>query len=188
MEVMVDSRSCERLDVKPGDPPGRLSSFFDAALDVVYPYLSRRCAGDRSLAEDLTQETFVRAVRTLQRGEIDRLTIGWMVTSAQHRLIDHYRRESRRTRLLRLLPALDSEQSCDDLEDSVLKREAVTGWLDRLPPDQRLVVVLHHIDDLSVRDVAARTGRSERAVESSLARARRTLRRLGDVAEEDRDV
>lgn len=180
---MVDSGSHERLDVRPGDSPGRLTTFFDTALDIVYPYLSRRCAGDRRLAEDLTQDTFVQAVRTLQRGDVDRLTIGWLITSAQHRLIDHYRRESRRTRLLHLLPSSDEEPSSDDPVDSVLAQETVAGLLGRLPAEQRLVTILHHLDDLSVREIATRTGRSERAIESSLARARRALRGFVDPVE-----
>lgn len=65
MEGMHEEAGRERPDVRPGDSTAGITAFFDAALDVVHPYLSRRCAGDRALAEDLTQETFVVAVRTL---------------------------------------------------------------------------------------------------------------------------
>ncbi len=158
--------------IGPGDPPDALRDFFDIALGEVYPYLLRRCGGDLATAEDLTQDTFVSAVRTLRDGRIDRLTVGWLITCAQSRFIDHCRSEDRRLRHLSLVTASES----DPIDDGVLAEMLLDEHLGVLPPSQRLVVVLHHLDGLSVPDVAKRTDRSVRAVESLLARARRTMR------------
>jgi len=59
----------------------------------------------------------------------------------------------------------------------------VTELLAELPATQRLNVALHHLDGLSIPEVAAMTGSTTRAVESSLARARRALRHLADGGE-----
>lgn len=168
--------------MRPGDPPRVVDAFFDAALEAVYPYLARRCGADRGVVEDLTQETFVTAVRALQDGRVDHLTVGWMVTVAQSRLIDHVRGEERRTRHLR---AIDLPARPADPETAVLGDEVVARLLGRLPPAQRLVVALHHLDGLSTAEIAEHTGRSVRAVESSLARARRSLRLIVDTERGD---
>jgi RNA polymerase sigma-70 factor (ECF subfamily) len=161
------------LVVRAGDPPAVLRAFFDAALDAAYPYLARRCGGDSTLVEDLTQDTFVTAVRALRSGSVDHLTIGWIVTVAQSRLVDHYRREVRLSRHLRVVgPA----EHVDRVDDAVIAEGMVVELLAHLPAAQRLDVVLHHLDGVPVGEIAERTGRTERAVESSLARGRRTLR------------
>lgn len=162
------------LTVRPGDAPEVLRSFFEAALDAVHPYLYRRCGHDRATAEDLCQDTFVTAVRTLREGEVVELTVGWMLSVARSRFIDHCRRESRRERHLHVI---DGGRG-DGVDDDVVASAAVTELLGELPASQRLNVVLHHLDGLSVSEVAATTGSSVRAVESSLARARRTLREV----------
>jgi RNA polymerase sigma-70 factor (ECF subfamily) len=156
-----------------GDDAASLRVFVDAAAAAVFPYLFRRCGHDRALAEDLTQEVFVAAVSALQRDVIDTVTVGWMMTTARSRLIDHYRRLARMERPLHLVASRPVEEP--DFE--VIGADNVESLLSALPPAQRLVVVLHHLDGLSVPEVARLTGSSVRAIESSLARARRTLRR-----------
>lgn len=163
------------LSVAPGDPDEVLGDFFDLSFGEVYGYLLRRCGHDRATAEDLTQDTFVTAVRTLRDGQIDRLTVGWLIRCAQSRFIDHCRREDRRMRHLRAVPSTEA----DPLDDSVIGELLVEEHLADLPPSQRVVVVLHHLDGLTVPQVAERVGRSVRAVESSLSRARRTMRQHG---------
>jgi RNA polymerase sigma-70 factor (ECF subfamily) len=161
--------------VRLGDPPAVVGAFFDAAFDAVYSYLARRCVGDGTVAEDLTQETFVTALRSLRSGSVDHVSVGWMISVARSRLIDHYRREAMRSRHLR---AVGGEAAADDVADVVVDGEMVGALLDHLPARQRLDIALHHLDGLSVREIAERTDRTERAVESSIARALRVLRAL----------
>jgi len=169
----------QRWAARPGDDPGDLCAFFDAAMEAIYPYLWRRCGHDRATAEDLCQEAFVTAVRALQQGDIDFLTLGWMVSVAKSRFIDHCRREARRERHLHLL----GSDSVADIDEVVVESAALEKLLGELPAAQRLNVVLHHLDGMSVPEIAVATSASVRAVESSLARARRTLR---DLMEGDR--
>ncbi len=164
--------------VRHGDDEARLHAFFDRAITEVYPYLARRCGHDRNLAEDLVQETLVTAVSALGR-DVDHLSIGWMIAVARSRLIDHYRAAARRERPLRLV--VDRQIPTDT---DVIGRDVTARMLAVLPSQQRLCVVLHHLDGVPISEVAAATGLSVRAVESSLARARRALR---TVAESDGD-
>ena len=115
---------------------------------------------------------FVAAVSALRRGVVESLTVGWMMTTARSRLIDHYRRLARMERPVQVV----ASRAAEEPDGEVISADTVESLLSALPPAQRLVVVLHHLDGLPVPEVATLTGSSVRAIESSLARARRTMR------------
>lgn len=154
-------------------------AWYDATLPRVYAYLYHRCGRDRALAEELTQQTFVDAIRTHGRTTADD-RVKWVIGIARHRLADHFRALERRERsVLRLV----SDRRAPEVT-WVGPREAdddVADALRRLPAAQRAALVLRYLDDQPVREVARLLGRSEGAVESLLSRGREALRRtLGD--------
>ena len=165
-----------------GEVDTAMAAFYDSSLRDVYRYFHRATAGDRRLTEDLTQETFMACVRATRDGQLDATTMPWVMGVARHKLIDHYRRRSRDERKLSLAWSIRADETTDDFDvtDSV-----AMDALARLTPMHRLVLVLHYVDDLSVTDVALAIGRSVRACESLLVRARRAL---DENLTEDRDV
>lgn len=161
----------------------RFRAWYDAALPTVYGYVFHRCGGVRQVAEELTQEAFVEAVRSRDRfdGRSDPVT--WVCAIAKHRLVDHFRRqhrdERRRLRLLSGGEGADAPVAGSGSED----RDAVLRTLCELPPLQRAALVLHYLDDLPVSEIARDLDRSESAVESLLARGRDGFRRALVAAE-----
>lgn len=150
------------------------ADWYREVLPRVYGYLYKATGGDKARTENLTQETFLQAVRTLNRGEHRTLTIPWLMTVARSRLIDEARAESRanhRVELVRRSRGSSVDRSGLDLDD-VYARELLAG----LRPLERAALALRYIDDLPVSEVARELGRSIRATESILARARRRLR------------
>ena len=109
-----------------------------------------------------------------QRGTIDALTTPWLITVARHRLVDHWRREAVASRSLALLDG--GTDAHDDPWDAVLDQRRAHQVLAELAPMHRAVLTLRYLDDLPVGDVAASIGKSVRATESLLARARRAFR------------
>ncbi len=155
----------------------RFWAFYDDAVPQVYGYLVRRTG--KSAAEDLTQEVFVTAARTFASGDRHKVTVPWLMTVAKSRLIDFHRAEGRRRRNLELAWSARGEttaRSAEDASAASVLAPAVEAALDALSDAQRTALVLHHLDDLSVAEVAGRMGKSVRATESLLARARRTFR------------
>jgi RNA polymerase sigma-70 factor, ECF subfamily len=142
------------------------TTYYDAAFDDVYRYLGRLCGAQRSLAEDLTQETFLSLLRVARSGGLSTLTIGYAITTARHKYLDHQRGEQRQERRLRLVVTAD---------ESTTPTQS-TALLSELPERERVALVLRYVDDLSVKDVAATLGVSVHATESLLARARGRLR------------
>jgi RNA polymerase sigma-70 factor (ECF subfamily) len=148
------------------------SRFCREALPAVYSYLFSRCGRSRSVAEDLTQETFLAAVAIAKAGDGRAVSVPWLIGVARHKLIDHIRRRDRDDRRRRAL-----EQNAVIGGTSDVARELAFATLDELPPSQRAAMVLHYIDGLPVGDVAAVLGKSVHATESLLARGRESFRR-----------
>lgn len=151
-------------------------AWYDEALPRVYRYLAARTGGDALLAEELTQQTFVEAIRHRSRFDGRSDVVTWLCAIGRNRLVDHYRRHGRDARRHERLVArqqLGGDRAWDRHE----ARDAVERALAILAPDQRLALIFRYLDDLPVREVAAALGRSEKATESLLVRARENFRR-----------
>jgi RNA polymerase sigma-70 factor, ECF subfamily len=150
-------------------------ALYDDAAPRVYRYLFRLCAGNVTLAEDLTQETFLTALGRFEHERGDEVSIPWLMVVARNKVLEYHRRVGREDRRLRLVFGRDAERPGDP-EPTMSSAEAV-ALLQPLPHNQRLALALRYAEDLEVADVASAMGRSVHATESLLARARRTLRR-----------
>ena len=150
-----------------------LLALYDRALPQVYGYLLPRCGG--ATAEDLTAETFLAAVTAVQRGAVPDLTVAWLVGVARHKLVDHWRREAREERKLRVLA--DEPQGDDDPWDERIDRALAHEALARLGPHHRSALTLRYLDGLPVPEVAEHLGRTVHATEALLVRARTAFRR-----------
>jgi len=150
-------------------------AWYAQVLPRVYGYVYSRCGRDAELAEELTQETFVDAIRHRRHFEGRSDPVTWLCAIARHRLADHYRRLDRQERgRARLVREIDVE-GADELERTD-ERERIGHVLRGLPALQRAVLVLTALDGLTVRQASVLVGRSERATESLLARARAGFR------------
>jgi RNA polymerase sigma-70 factor (ECF subfamily) len=151
--------------------------WYDVAVVRVYGYLLGRCGGDATLAEELTQQTFLEAVRHWKSfdGRSDPVT--WLCAIGRNKLTDHHRRvdreERRHLRLaVREIPVAREGHADTRIED----REAVLIALRNMPALQRAAIVLRFVDGLSLREVAAALQRSEDATESLIRRAKERFR------------
>lgn len=157
--------------------PKDFQVFYQQALPQVYTYFFHRCGGIASLAEDLTQETFLAAVVEIRKGKPVKDPVQWVLGIAKHKLVDHYRRQTREER--KLAAALGAQCTDDQLltwegEDS---RGRALVALRSVPASQRAALVLRYLDGMSVPAVARSIGRSVRATESLLARGKESFKR-----------
>ncbi len=146
-----------------------LVALYDRALPEVYGYLASRC-GSASIAEDLTSETFLAAVDAVRRDAVPDLTVAWLIGVARHKLVDHWRRQSR---------VRDSAEPADaavDDWDVRLDQLLAHATLAQLGPHHRGALTLRYLDGLPVREVAACLGRTEGATEVLLVRAKAAFR------------
>jgi RNA polymerase sigma-70 factor (ECF subfamily) len=150
-------------------------AWYEHSLPRVYAYLFHRCGRDPELAEELTQQAFVEAVRSRARfrGQSDAIT--WVVGIARNKLVDHFRRAERDQRRLAALGSRDFAAT-GSAPAPPIGPDEIDEALALLPALQRAVLVLHYMDELSVRDVARSIGKSEAAAALLLARARDAFR------------
>ncbi|MBA3619660.1 MAG: sigma-70 family RNA polymerase sigma factor [Actinomycetota bacterium] len=164
-------------------PALALLQLYDDALPHVYGYLRARC-GSHPLAEDLTAEAFLAAVVALRRTPPPELSTAWLVGTARHKLVDHWRRSAREEHGLRLVHELAEDH--DDPWDAELDLLRAHEVLRTLGTHHRAALTLRYLDDLPVPEVAALLGRSLHATEALLVRARAAFRRTYEGAEDPR--
>lgn len=156
----------------------KFREWYDVAARRVYAYLFGRCGGEASLAEELTQLTFIDAIRHRETydGRADSVT--WLIAIGRNRLLDHLRRQEReeRRRLRIVVREIAPEDSDRAAWQSHEDRDDIVRAMRLLPATQRAALILHHVDGLPVRDVAVAMGRSQTAVESLLSRGRERFR------------
>lgn len=144
--------------------------------DAVFRYIRAR-VGSHAEAEDLTSDVFCKAVVGLSRYRPLRSSaLPWLYTIAAHRVADHYR-------AARPTNVLDDADQVPDRAPSPLD-VAVTHDLvrqvwelaKRLPASQRTALWLRYGEELELREIAARMGRSVEAVKLLVHRAVRAIR------------
>jgi RNA polymerase sigma-70 factor (ECF subfamily) len=162
---------------------GDMSAFsllFDRYYDVVFRYVLFRM-GDRNLAEDITQETFLRALRRISSVNYQGKDIGaWFVTIARNLIFDHvkssrYRLESTTAEIVELSPSTSGP------EQQVLDgatHEELLRCVHKLNPDQQECIQLRFLQGLSVAETARIMDRNEGAVKALQHRAVRRLAQL----------
>jgi RNA polymerase sigma-70 factor (ECF subfamily) len=153
-------------------------AFYDRALPQVYSYLINRCGGARALAEDLTQETFEAAVKTIGNRNGTTVSVAWLIGVARHKMLDHYRRTGREDRKLSRFRDLTPQLGELLVWDGEASRDKALAALERLPGSQRSAMVLKYFDDLSVPEIAKAMHKSIHAIESLLARGRESFKRF----------
>lgn len=158
-----------------------MSEDFAAAYEAhvwdVYGFFAYRL-GHRAEAEDLTQQTFEKALRAWARFDPQRAPLGaWLMAIARNLLIDHYRTDrSDRQEPIDRQP--DSELGAEPLEHDLGIAPDLAIALATLPARDREVIALRFGADLSGRQIAELTGLSLSNVQQILSRSLRKLRAL----------
>jgi RNA polymerase sigma-70 factor (ECF subfamily) len=154
----------------------QLLAIYWESVDALYSYVSRRCGGQRDLAEDVTQEAWLRAVREWSRKGLPASPIAWLTTVARNLLVD----QLRRAEPVPIDPETMSEVLASDgdaVAESAEVAAAVTRALAKIPSAEAELLEAFHFERRKVAQIAESKGVSERAIEGRLRRARERLRR-----------
>ena len=142
-------------------------TLYDRYGDLVYS-VSLRVVSDPYIAEDVTQDVFVRVWRKPEQFDLNRgKFVTWLLSVARNRSIDHQRSASRRLRH-ETLPSAEEEEDVlpagDERDDPAFaavlsdERAAVRHALEGLPPEQKLAITLAYFGGLTQQEVATRLG------------------------------
>jgi RNA polymerase sigma-70 factor (ECF subfamily) len=148
-------------------------------VEPLYGFVSRRTGGRRDLAEDVTQETYLRALSHWQNGGLPAEPLAWLHRVARNLLADHYRRAAH----VSLTPERLTELLASDASESSDAAALIGRALPRLGARRAALLEAFYLDGKDTATIAAEMGISERAVEGRLRRARTALRgKLGGLA------
>jgi RNA polymerase sigma-70 factor, ECF subfamily len=159
------------------DPEERWVGVLRETLPALYGFVARRVGGDRALAEDVTQETWLRAVEAWRRDGIADEPLAWLQTVAR-RLIANHARGAGRSPLVVHSGDLDVADDSRERTWTAERHAVVRSALTRLPEPDAELLESFHLAGASTRELAERHGTSERAIEGRLHRARNKLRDL----------
>lgn len=167
---------------------GAAEGFLGRHLGALYEFVHFRVGGNRAVAEDLVQDTFLTALERFSAFDGRSSLHTWLCGIAKNKIRSHRRRprpvlmedllEEADPEIEAILAAIDREP----LPESVLERqetsELVGATLSSLPPDYRDALVQKYVDELSTAEIARRAGKNEKAAESTLHRARAAFGRV----------
>lgn len=159
-----------------------MSQVYRQHAQTVYRFLLAQCR-DPGLAEELTQETFYQAVRSVDRFDGSCKVSVWLCQIAKHLWYQHLRRRRRETPLPEELPGAPAPSA----EEGLLAQEGrleLLRQIHALSPDAREVVYLRVFGGLSFREIGDVMGRTETWARVTFYRSKEKLRNGGDGDEE----
>lgn len=163
-----------------------LGVLFERYQQPLFGFLYR-LLNDRTVAEDLLQDTFFRIYDRRRTYRVGMKFSTWMFTIAKNLTTDYFKHSARREMPVSQMTTDDDEK---EVEHFVEPSDVVEDWqraelvhavrqaVHSLPEDQRTIIVLREYQGLSYRDIAAIVGCSEEAVRVRAHRARQALKRL----------
>ncbi|PYX87244.1 MAG: hypothetical protein DMG68_12420 [Acidobacteria bacterium] len=156
------------------------AEFVARCADYVYPFVRRRLLPRTEAVEDLLQEILLAAWQNLASFRADASLQAWILGIARHKVEDYYRKRIRNAEL----PEDDGSTSesaflpiFDEQLDEATQQQRVQRTLALLPEAYAAALLWRYRDDKSVREMAELTGKTEKAIERLLARARENFRK-----------
>lgn len=160
---------------------GEADSFSDI-IERYQPAIFRyiyRLTGNYETSRDLAQDTFVQAYQGILKTEIRTSFKAWLYRIATNNVLQLHRRK----KILSFIPLREGmrpgvEGEVEERIPLVEKQMEVQETLSKLPPEQRVCLVLHYVEGFKYREIAAALGISEEAVRKRVARGSREFKRL----------
>ncbi|HWI64950.1 MAG TPA: sigma-70 family RNA polymerase sigma factor [Symbiobacteriaceae bacterium] len=156
--------------------PEAFGELYDMHFDRIYAYIYRK-TGDRQVAEDLTSETFMKALANLKGYRYTgQPFIAWLYRIAANIVTDHYRSRRVTTSLDEGLQLPDRGTSPEEAALRLDDQQAVARAIQSLSPDQQDVILLRFSGDMKLRDIGQVIGKTEGAVKALMFRALNSLK------------
>ena len=164
-------------------------TLFDHAFPRLYRYTLARLDGDHDGARDVVQQTFCRAIESLNKYRGEAALYTWLFQICRNTLNDYFRYTSREDRHVSRLEDLPQVRAVLETIAAPLNSEPETAaWrgdirrlvqvtVDALPDRYAQVLEWKYVEGHSVGEIAAKLGLSDKAAESLLTRARSSFRR-----------
>ncbi|MBX6329094.1 MAG: sigma-70 family RNA polymerase sigma factor [Pseudolabrys sp.] len=152
-------------------------------LEDLAPYIrsiAQRCFKQPSDIEDAVQDVLLTVHMVRHAYDPSRPFGPWFLAIANRRIIDRLRRETRRkAREIELSPQHETfNEHATNLDEALYDEASLNEAIERLPPDQRQAIKMLKLNEMSLKDAAAASGRSIAALKVATHRAVKSLRKM----------
>ena len=157
------------------------AEFVSRHADSIYAYVRHRLAPRADLVEDVVQEVFLAALGSLSGFRGTSLLRSWLLGIARHKVEGYYREQLRTPEPLGDSEGMEPPADApliDDVIDRGRMEARTRHILQQLPESHSLVLLWRYWEGRSAREMAVATGKTEKAVERLLARARTRFKEL----------
>jgi RNA polymerase sigma-70 factor, ECF subfamily len=155
-----------------------IAEFVMLCSDPLYRYIRSRLQPRFEFVDDLVQEVFLTAWRSLPQYRGQSPLKSWILGIARHKVEDHYRERLRDLALpddaTETVP--EPGPGADSVLDQARSAAATSAILDALPEPYRLVLLWRYWEQRSAEEMATLTGKTPKAIERLLSRARHEFR------------
>jgi RNA polymerase sigma-70 factor (ECF subfamily) len=159
----------------PQDRESRFNSLISVYMDDLYRY-AYWLTHDRAVADDLVQETMVRAWKSMDRLQNPKAVKGWLITILRRENARRFERYQPKQSAIPTEELAAKKAEYDTSTEAFALRRA----LERLPEDYREPLLLQVIHGYSQKEIAAQLGLSSAGAGTRLFRARQKLRKMLD--------
>ena len=165
--------------LKQGDPDA-VEQMYNANVDRVYSLVFNQVDRDHEVAQEIVQEIFIAAVKSVKFFQVRSSIFTWLCSIANRKIADYYRRKKREDKH-RVGYDIESEKISNSSQGTAAHGETedlnivVRQALSKLPLHYRQAIIFKYVEGFSVLDIGEIMGRTAKSVEGLLTRARKEL-------------
>jgi RNA polymerase sigma-70 factor (ECF subfamily) len=157
--------------------PAAAIELCNAYFDRIYWLVFNQVDGNRDVAQDIAQETFLAAFKSAHRFRGQSKVYTWLYSIANKKVADFYRRRKREAKhQAGSMEGQVDESQPDGTAESEEKQRTIQQTLSSLPLHYKQVLLLKYVEEMPVVEIGQVMGRSAKSVEGLLTRARREMR------------
>lgn len=154
----------------------RFAEIYDLYIEKIYSFIYYR-VGHKETAEDITSTVFMKSMDKIGSFNSSQGNFSsWLYRIARNSVIDHYRTKKETANIDDFFD-LGQSDNFDDKLDTSLKLEEVKKYLQNFSKEQREIIIMRVWDELSYKEIAEITGKSEGAIKMIVSRIMSSIRK-----------
>lgn len=149
-------------------------NIYEKHFDFIYAFVFSRLAGNQDAVDDIVQETFFAAMKSLDNFKNNSSYRTWLCGIAKHKILNYYQRDLVKNDFTYLdqIEHDTQDYSVDFYLLNSEKRKVVLDVLNKLCPSYRYALILKYIDEHSVKEISVMLNKTPKAIDGILQRAR----------------
>lgn len=158
-----------------GEPQNSFIGYYEQYKNKIFVYFLYRVNFNRAVAEDLTSEVFLKALKNFDTFDKNRSFQSWIYAIAHNHLVNHYRVANRETELLE--NQFVTQHELDQI-DQKQELERVLRAIKKMVDSDREILLLRFVDELSNSEIATLLEKDEGAIRTKMSRSLAKLRAM----------